>query len=117
MHDSGLLDMMALCSNLGVPRPTAQNFIDILEATHLIYRLRPFSYGKEVSRARYKIYLADAAIAPAVLMKKVFWMIQRLLESLLKQQYINTLLPNIINSKMLNLLIGRVAHQNLYCQT
>ena len=69
MHDSGLLDMMALCSNLGVPRPTAQNFIDILEATHLIYRLRPFGYGKEVLRARYKIYLADAAIAPAVLMK------------------------------------------------
>lgn len=69
MHDSGLLDMMALCSNLGVPRPTAQNFIDILEATHLIYRLRPFGYGKEVLRGRYKIYLADAAIAPAVLLK------------------------------------------------
>jgi len=47
MHDSGLLDMMALCRNLGVPRPTAQNFIDILEATHLIYRLRPFGYGKK----------------------------------------------------------------------
>lgn len=69
MHDGGLLDMMALCSNLGVPRPTAQNFIDILEATHLIYRLRPFGYGKEVLRARYKIYLADPAIAPAVLLK------------------------------------------------
>jgi len=69
MHDSGLLDMPALCSNLSVKRPTAQNFIDLLEATHLIYRLPPFGYGKDVLRARYKIYLADAAIAPAVLLK------------------------------------------------
>jgi len=69
MHDSGLLDMPALCSNLEVKRPTAQHFIELLEATHLIYRLQPFGYGKEVLRGRYKIYLADAAIAPAVLLK------------------------------------------------
>jgi predicted AAA+ superfamily ATPase len=69
MHDGGLLDMPALCSNLEVKRPTAQNFIDLLEATHLIYRLLPFGYGKEVLRARSKIYLADAAIAPAVMLK------------------------------------------------
>lgn len=69
MHDGGLLDMPALCSNLEVKRPTAQHFIELLEATHLIYRLRPFGYGKEVLRGRYKIYLADAAIAPAVLLK------------------------------------------------
>ena len=69
MHDSGLLDMTALCNNLSVKRPTAQNFIELLEATHLIYRLPPFGYGKEVLRARYKIYLADPAIAPAVLLK------------------------------------------------
>jgi len=69
MHDGGLLDMPALCSNLEVKRPTAQNFIDLLEATHLIYRLLPFGYGKEVLRGRSKIYLADAAIAPAVMLK------------------------------------------------
>ncbi|MBL8210842.1 MAG: DUF4143 domain-containing protein [Bryobacterales bacterium] len=69
MHDGGLLDMPALCSNLEVKRPTAQHFIELLEATHLIYRLPPFGYGKEVLRAKYKIYLADAAIAPAVLLK------------------------------------------------
>lgn len=69
MHDSGLLDMNTLCSNLGVNRPTVQNFIELLEATHLIYRLQPFGYGKEILRAKYKIYLADAAIAPAVLLK------------------------------------------------
>ena len=69
MHDGGLLDMVDLCSNLEVKRPTAQNFIALLEATHLIYRLPPFGYGKDVLRARFKIYLADAAIAPAVMLK------------------------------------------------
>lgn len=69
MHDGGLLDMPALCSNLEVKRPTAQHFIELLEASHLIYRLQPFGYGKEVLRGRYKIYLADAAISPAVLLK------------------------------------------------
>ncbi len=68
MHDGGLLDMPALCGNLEVKRPTAQHFIELLEATHLIYRLQPFG-GKEVLRGRYKIYLADAAISPAVLLK------------------------------------------------
>jgi uncharacterized protein len=69
MHDGGLLDMVNLCANLEVKRPTAQHFIELLEATHLIYRLPPFGYGKDVLRARFKIYLADAAIAPAVMLK------------------------------------------------
>ncbi len=69
MHDGGLLDMPALCAALEVKRPTAQNFIELLEATHLIYRLPPYGYGKDVLRAKFKIYLADAAIAPAVMLK------------------------------------------------
>jgi uncharacterized protein len=69
MHDGGLLDMPALCSNLTVKRPTAQHFIELLEATHLIFRLQPFGYGKEVLRGRFKIYLADAAISPAVMLR------------------------------------------------
>ena len=69
MHDGGLLDMTDLCSNLEVKRPTAQNYIGLLESTHLIYRLPPFGYGKDVLRGKFKIYLADAAIAPAVMLK------------------------------------------------
>lgn len=69
LRDGGLLDMSDLCANLEVKRPTAQSFIELLEATHLIYRLPPFGYGKDVLRARFKIYLADAAIAPAVMLK------------------------------------------------
>lgn len=69
LHDGGLLDIQALCGNLEVKKGTANNFIDLLEATHLIYRLRPFGYGKEILRGRSKVYLADAAIAPGVMLK------------------------------------------------
>ncbi len=69
LHDGGLLDMQILCKNLEVKKPTVTNFIALLEATHLIYRLLPFGYGKEILRAKAKVYLADAAIAPSVLLK------------------------------------------------
>ncbi len=69
LHDGGLLDLPQLCSSLQLKRPTVENFINLLEAAHLVYRLRPFGYGKEVLRGRPKLYLADAAIAPAVLLK------------------------------------------------
>jgi len=69
LHDGGLLDLPALCSALEAKRPTVSSYIDLLEATHLIHRLRPFGYGKQVLRARAKIYLADAAIGPSVLLK------------------------------------------------
>jgi len=69
MRDGGLLNMSDLSKNLEVKRPTAQNFIELLETCHLIYRLPPFGYGKDVLKGHFKIYLADAAIAPAVLLK------------------------------------------------
>jgi predicted AAA+ superfamily ATPase len=69
LHDGGLLDMPTLCKNLEVKKPTANNFISLLENTHLIHRLAPFGYGKEILRARYKVYLADAAVAPSVMLK------------------------------------------------
>jgi predicted AAA+ superfamily ATPase len=69
LHDGSLLDLPDLCKNLELKRPTVSNFVDLLEATHLIYRLRPFGYGKEILRGRSKIYLADPAIAPSVLLK------------------------------------------------
>ena len=69
LHDGGLLDMVDLGKNLEVKKPTAASYITLLEAAHLIYRLTPFGYGKEVLRGRYKVYLADAAIASSVLLK------------------------------------------------
>jgi predicted AAA+ superfamily ATPase len=69
LHDGALLDLAALCGSLQLKKPTVSSFIDLLEASHLIHRLRPFGYGKEVLRGRPKIYLADAAIAPSVLLR------------------------------------------------
>jgi hypothetical protein len=69
LHDGGLLDMVDLGKNLEVKKPTASNFIALLENTHLIYRLPPYGYGKQILRARHKVYLADAAIGPSVLLK------------------------------------------------
>ena len=69
LHDGGQLDLAGLCKSLALKRPTVASFIDLLEATHLIYRLMPFGYGKEVLRGRAKVYLADPAIGPSVLLK------------------------------------------------
>jgi predicted AAA+ superfamily ATPase len=69
LHDGGLLNLPELCSSLQLKRPTVGSFIELLETTHLIHRLLPFGYGKQVLRARPKVYLADAAIAPSVLLK------------------------------------------------
>jgi len=69
LHDGGLLDMVDLSKNLHVKKPTATSYIALLEAAHLIHRLPPFGYGKEILRGRSKVYLADAAIAPSVLLK------------------------------------------------
>lgn len=68
-HDGGILDIPTLCQQLdGVNRQTALNFLDLFEAAHLIYRLKPHGYGKEVLRGRDKVYLADAALPGAVLL-------------------------------------------------
>ncbi|MDE3056102.1 MAG: ATP-binding protein [Verrucomicrobiota bacterium] len=69
MHDGGMQDTTTISKELGIAKPTVQNFIDLFESTYLIYRLPPFGYGKEVLRGKNKLYLGDPAIAPAVLMK------------------------------------------------
>ncbi len=68
-HDGGLINVSALSKDLRVSNQTVERFLDLFEASHFIYRLLPFGYGKEVLRGRQKIYLADAAIAPAVMLK------------------------------------------------
>ncbi|BDC48613.1 ATPase [Bryobacterales bacterium F-183] len=69
INDGGLLDIQSICENLHINRPTVQNYLQLLEATNLVFRMLPYGYGKEVLRARYKVYLADACIAPAVMLK------------------------------------------------
>jgi len=69
MHDGGIQDTQTISKELGIAKQTVQNFVDLFESTHLIYKLPPFGYGKEVLRGKNKIYLSDPAIAPAVLIK------------------------------------------------
>jgi len=69
MHEGGLLDIPGLCKNLQLTKPTAHNFIDLLEATYLLYKLSPYGYGKEILRGRFKLYLADAAISPSIMLQ------------------------------------------------
>jgi len=69
LHDGGLLDMSALCSALSLNKQTVTNFLNLLESTHLIHRLRSFGYGKEVLRGKYKVYMSDGAMAPSVLLR------------------------------------------------
>lgn len=68
-HDGGILDMPTICGQLeGVNRQSLLNFLALFEAAHLIYRLKPHGYGKEVLRGRDKLYLADAALPGAMLL-------------------------------------------------
>jgi predicted AAA+ superfamily ATPase len=68
-HDGGILDLATLTRELdGVKKQSAINFLDLFEATHLIYRLKPHGYGKEILRGRDKIYLADASLPGAMLL-------------------------------------------------
>jgi hypothetical protein len=71
MRDGGLLDLGDLCSNPSWSSAPPRRITSTCSrpATHLIYKLAPFGYGKDVLRARFKIYLADAAMPSAVLLK------------------------------------------------
>jgi uncharacterized protein len=69
LHDGGILDLVTMASSLGVPKPTVQNFIELLVAVHLAHKLPPYGYGKEVLRGKHKVYLSDAALSPSVLSK------------------------------------------------
>lgn len=69
LHDGGILDATKISKKLGVPRPTVNNFISLLESAHLIYRLNPYGYGKEILKGKPKVYLADAAISGSVMLK------------------------------------------------
>lgn len=44
-------------------------YIDVFVASHLVYKLPPFGYGKDVLRGKFKPYLCDPAIAPAVMLR------------------------------------------------
>jgi uncharacterized protein len=70
-HSSNVISIDAIAKELnGVTRPTVEKYIHLLQGANLIYVSPPIELGgKKILKAQPKIYIADAAIRNAVLMK------------------------------------------------
>jgi predicted AAA+ superfamily ATPase len=70
IHTGGILAVQTCATALGVSTPTVGAYLDALEEANLIYRLAPIALGgKKVLKARNKVYLVDAALRNAMLLK------------------------------------------------
>ena len=66
----GIFSTAKYASALGATPTTVSNHLKVLEQANLIYRLPPYKTGgKKVLKARHKIYLVDAALRNAVLLR------------------------------------------------
>ena len=70
-RSGSLLDIPDLCAHLSVERPTARQFITLLESMGLLQRIAPLGYGHQVRRARFLICLADPALPAALLWQSI----------------------------------------------
>lgn len=68
---SNIIAIDAIAKELnGVSRTTVEDYVSYMESANLIYRSYPINIsGKQLLKARSKIYIADAAIRNAVLMQ------------------------------------------------
>jgi len=70
LHTGKVFAVQTVATALGVAAATVENHLEVLEQAHLIYRLPPTPLsGKKVLKAKDKIYIADAALRNAVLLK------------------------------------------------
>lgn len=70
LHSGDIFSVQSVASALGVSHITVTNHLEILEQANLIYRLPPIGVGgKKVLKARYKVYLVDAALRNAMLLR------------------------------------------------
>ena len=69
-HSSGIISVDTIAKELdGVTRATVDDYIGYMESANLIYRSLPVDMsGKQILKAKAKIYIADAAIRNSVLM-------------------------------------------------
>lgn len=69
-HSGGILAVKPVAAALETSPTTVSNHLAVLERTGLIYRLSPIrTGGKKILKARHKVYLADAALRNAVLLR------------------------------------------------
>lgn len=70
LHSGSILEVKTCANALQVQRPTVDNYLELLEQANLIYRLPPAEIGgKKVLKVRHKVYLVDAALRNAVLLR------------------------------------------------
>lgn len=70
INSGGIFSVRNVASALGTTSVTVTNHLEVLEQANLIYRLPPIQTGgNKVLKARYKIYLVDAGLRNAVLLK------------------------------------------------
>jgi predicted AAA+ superfamily ATPase len=70
LNTGGVLSVKTCASELGTTATTIDGYLELLENSHLIFRLAPSEVGgKKVLRQQYKFYLADAAMRNAVLLR------------------------------------------------
>jgi predicted AAA+ superfamily ATPase len=70
LHSGGIFEVQTAAKALATPRSTVNNYLDLLEQANLIYRLPPTDLGgKKVLKAKHKVYLVDAALRNAVLLR------------------------------------------------
>lgn len=65
-QDGCIFDAQSISKYMEISRQTVDNYIELFEATHLIYKLPKYANGKQALRSKPKIYLADASIASAI---------------------------------------------------
>src|SRR5215203_863130 len=70
LNTGGILSVKTCASELGTTAPTIMGYLELLESSHLVFRLSPSEVGgKKVLRQQSKYYLADAALRNAVLLR------------------------------------------------
>jgi len=70
LHSGGIIAVKTCADALGTLPATVSNHLELLREANLIYRVGPYeTSGKKVLKARYKIYLVDAALRNAVLLR------------------------------------------------
>lgn len=70
LNSGGVLSIKTCASELGTTAATIAGYLELLESSHLVFRLPPSEIGgKKVLRQQSKYYLADAALRNAVLLR------------------------------------------------
>jgi predicted AAA+ superfamily ATPase len=70
LNTGGILSVKTCASKLGTTAPTIMGYLELLESSHLVFRLSPSEVGgKKVLRQQSKYYLVDAALRNAVLLR------------------------------------------------